>query len=181
MIAGRRDDSAVASLLTRWRDEAGRRDDPMTARQTVLVVASLGIPVAFFAGLIVGVTSASSQKPPPEAWQISPEFRRYDVDRMFADYKAGRVIYTVMLPVLGTRVRARVVHNRYSGGDFGFVPMGEIGDLPTQLWYLKRSQFELKKYDDETLFVRIDSRYVIELSGNPSESRYSTEPVEEKR
>jgi hypothetical protein len=49
------------------------------------------------------------RRPRTELWEISPEFRTAEVDKMFADYKAGRIPYTLRLPIMGRELRVRIV------------------------------------------------------------------------
>jgi hypothetical protein len=100
---------------------------------------------------------------------------RRDVDRDFADYNAGKIVYTVMLPLLDTRIKARVVQ-RYRKADHGFVPISELGSMPTHFWYYNSGEFGLFKYNDEFLFVIIRDRYASDLEGRSNESKFSRAP-----
>jgi hypothetical protein len=131
----------------------------MTVRQSVLLVTILII--GLLGGYLIGVTRGivlerdrRANNPPAELWQIDPDFRREDVDSMFADYDGGRLLYTHSLPVFGKRLRVRVVR-RYRGGDYGFVPLRELGDVPDRFWYSMLGKFEIKQYNNDNLFVVI--------------------------
>ena len=132
----------------------------MTWHRATSIIAGIGI---FLTRLVCGGIMASSHRP-PELWAIGPEFRQdFHLDQMFTDYKAGRVNYTVVLPLLGTRIKARVFKDRYRKGDFGFVPLAELGPTPTHVWYYKSGEFDVKQYDNDHLLVHIMYTYVSEL------------------
>lgn len=148
----------------------------MPARSAIRTIALTTVFLTgLFGGLVIGVVAITvldmTREPEPGLWEISSELRE-EADPMFADYKAGRVLYTTMLPVLGTRIKVRVVNNRYRGADYGFVPLDEVGDAPVHFWFMA-SGFELKKYDDEHLFVILKDHYVNEIVRDPDESRYT--------
>jgi hypothetical protein len=131
---------------------------PMTFRQGVIATGYTIIVVvvacfAFGAGMVVTAVFMASREKPPELWEIGPELRQ-EADRAFADFKAGKVVYTVMLPLLHTRIKARVVQ-QYRNADQGFVPMSELGPMPTHFWYYNSGEFGLWKYNDEFLFMII--------------------------
>jgi hypothetical protein len=163
--------------VNEWTETRVIRAETMTSRRIMIVMAVI---VTFIAGMVGGAVVAGSRPRPPELWEIWPEQRQGEVDSMFADYKAGRIIYTALLPVLGSWVKVRVVNDRFRGADYGFVPLSEIGDVPIHFWYL-RTEFELKKYDKEHLFVRLDDRYVNDMKRNPTASQYSPASDEEKK
>jgi hypothetical protein len=45
----------------------------------------------------------------------------------------------------------------------GFVPLKEIADQPTHFWYTKNGEFYIRKYDADTLFVQIKTKYALSL------------------
>jgi hypothetical protein len=126
----------------------------MPSRQTVLAVAVIAVPVVFLTGLIVGLTTDRAGKPPTQPWEIDPDFRREEVDGMFADYKAGRVLYTVHLPVLGRDLKVRMVNETRVTYE-GFVPWDELGDRPTPFWYHKSGECSIQEYDSDTNATKI--------------------------
>lgn len=147
----------------------------MIWRRIMLAIVGL---IILLIGMVWGASIASSHRE-PELWEISPEFRQgYKLEEMFADYKAGRVVYTVTLPLCGTRIKARVVNTMYRGADFGFVPVAELGETPTHFWYYKSGEFELKEFNEGHFLVHIKDRYVSYLIGHSDESKYS--PVEKE-
>ena len=149
----------------------------IASRYTVLVVGVACF--AFLAGMVVTAVFMTSREKPPGLWELGPELRK-DVDRDFADYKAGKIVYTVMLPLLDTRIKARVVR-QYRNKDHGFVPISELGPMPTHLWYYQSGAYELVKYNNEFLLVIIRGRYANELERNSSESKFFNVPHKEER
>ena len=135
--------------------------------------------VSFLAGLVVAAVFIGSHGKPPELWEIGPELRQ-DADHGFADYKAGKIVYTVMLPLLDTHIKARVV-KQYRNVDHGFVPMSELGPMPTHFWYYNSGEFGLWKYNDDFLFVTIRERYARELERRSNESELSRSPREREK
>jgi hypothetical protein len=157
---------------------------PMAFRQGVIAsgytVIVVGVACfAFLAGMVVMAVFMASRERPPELWEIGPELRQ-EVDRDFADYNAGKIIYAVILPLLDTRIKARVV-KRYRNADHGFVPISELGSMPTHLWYYQSGTFGLWKYNNDFLFVIIRERYAHELDRNSSESKAFNAPQKEER
>jgi hypothetical protein len=138
--------AALSLALVVQQQQAARRE-------AELLVAFF----AFLAGMLVLAASHSSREKPPELWELGPE-RRQEADSIFADYKAGKVVYTVVLPVLDTRIKARVVR-LHDKGDYGFVPINELGPMPTHFWYYISGEFGLCVYNREHLFVRINEHY----------------------
>ncbi len=156
----------------------------MTFRQGVIercytVIVVVVACLSFLAGMLALLVLQCSGEKPPELWEIGPELRQ-EADRDFADYKAGKIVYTVMLPLLDTRIKARVV-KRYRNADQGFVPISELGSMPTHLWYYQSGAHELWKYNNDFLFVIIRERYAHELERNASESKFFNVPHKEDR
>jgi hypothetical protein len=126
----------------------------MTDRRVFFAVA---LPMFLF-GLVCGGGLVMSRPSPPELWELWPEFRREEVDAMYADFRAGRVRYTAELPVLDGRLKVRVVEE-VRGAHYGFVPLNEVGHVPDHFWYYKNHEFDINKYDTLTLFVSIKERH----------------------
>jgi hypothetical protein len=139
----------------------GKRTGPMTDRRLFRAVA---LP-RFLIGVVCGVGIRMSNGA-PELWEIDPDFRRNEVDEMFADFRAGRIQYTVELPVLDGRLKVQMVSD-LRGADYGLVPLSDVGDVPDHFWYYKVHEFDIKKYDDNTLFVTIKDRYGRTLDKTP--------------
>jgi hypothetical protein len=97
-----------------------------------------------------------------ELWEISPEFRTDEVDKMFADYIAGRIPYTLRLPIMGRELRVRIVNEMRVTYE-GFVPLKELADQPTHFWYTKNGECVIRQYDSDTLFVQIRTKYALSL------------------
>ena len=145
----------------------------MAFRQGVIdrcynVIVTFVALFSFLAGLVVAAVFIGSHGKPPKFGDIGPELRQ-DADHAFADYKAGKIVYTVVLPVLDTRIKARVVR-QYDKGDHGFVPIDELGPMPTHFWYYKSGEFGVWIYDEKHLFVLINEHYKGE---HPGDCKYS--------
>lgn len=140
----------------------------MTDRRVFFAVA---LPMFFFGLVCGGGIVMSHRKSPTELGEMLPEFRQ-EVDQMFANFKAGRVAYTVSLPLLGRPITATVV-SQQRNVDYGFVPMSEMGAKPTHFLYYKSGEFGIHEYNNDYMFVTIRSRYVSDLMRNPAESKFS--------
>jgi hypothetical protein len=131
----------------------------MIARRIGFIGAVL---LAGLSGLLGGALIVAGRGPGPELWEISPEFRRNEVDGMFADYQAGRISYTLQLPVMGRELKVRILKEMRVTYE-GFVPLKELGDEPTRFWYSKNGECGIRQYDADTLFVQIKTKYALTL------------------
>jgi len=122
-----------------------------------------GMLVGILFGVATGLfISPFFARPQIEAWEISPEARKHSIDRLFAEYKEKRCFYVLKLPVLGRKLNVGIVNEMRVTYE-GFAPMSEIGGEPTQFWYSKNGECEIRKYNTETLFVEIRTRHALTL------------------
>lgn len=133
----------------------------MGVHRQILAAGSLAlIFVGFVIGVVTGVRIGLLSKT-PEAWQINPDFRREEVDPMFAEYKAGRALYTLGLPIVGHVLNVQIVNETRLTRE-GFVPLGELGE-PTRFWYVKPGECYIYQYNGATMFVQLRTKYAMGL------------------
>ncbi len=78
---------------------------------------------------------------------------------MYRNFKAGKIQYTALLPIFGSQMKVQVVNDSTRSASFGFVQMDDSSRLPTHFWYFQAGQFEIKRYNDNILFVVIKDRF----------------------
>jgi len=114
---------------------------------------------SFVAGALVGVfIGASHLTRGPELHEISPLLLA-DTKPMFLDFKKNKIIEHIKLPVLDGYYLDVGIVSLARGGEFGFVRVAD----PMRYFWIENENFVIKKYDENHLFVTIESRYISQL------------------
>lgn len=89
---------------------------------------------------------------------LNDDFRYSEVDAYFSQFKQGKFIETIRLPVLNCDIDVPIVQS-VRGARYGFVKSRD----PLNKFWIIGEGYQIYVYDDHHLFVSISDWHAIEL------------------